>query len=55
MTFTRIKEEDIKVGDIHYETAYGRCIECEVLTKPELDDGKWRWTARHTTSAPAWN
>lgn len=40
--------ENIKVGDIHYEFAYGCGIKCEVLTLPVRDeDGLWTWKSKN--------
>lgn len=39
---------DIQIGDIHYEFAYGMCVKVEVITKPENDgNGYWTWKSKH--------
>jgi hypothetical protein len=40
--------EDIKIGDIHYEFAYGIGIQSEVITLPVRDNkGFWTWKSRN--------
>jgi len=40
--------EEIKVGDIHYEYEYGRCVKSEVITVPEFSkkNGGWGWKSK---------
>ena len=42
--------EDIEIGDIHYEYSYGTFIKVKVLTKPEVEDGVWRWKDENLSS-----
>jgi hypothetical protein len=53
MTHTKgnVIVEEIKIGDIHYEYELGIGIECEVVTKPKLDeDGNWVWRSKNVKS-----
>lgn len=48
MTKGNIVVENIKIGDIHYEFGYNRCIKSEVISLPIRDkDGMWTWQSRH--------
>ena len=43
--------EDIKIGDIHYEYQYDRCVKSQVLTLPIKEgDGNWYWNSKNLNS-----
>ncbi len=51
MTKGNVIVENIKVGDIHYEFAYGMGIKCKVITLPVRDnDGYWTWKSKNLTT-----
>jgi len=42
--------EDIKIGDIHYEFAYGFGIEVKVLSLPVMKDNCFVWESKNVRS-----